>query len=80
MPLPCVKCSRPSTQASPASLCDKCWSDKYSMQTIGGTTVPYKQVLQEYLEGRGLWKREKESIEDWGLRCKAVAQGTKFAK
>jgi hypothetical protein len=50
------------------------------MQTIGGTTVPYKQVLQEYLEGRGLWKREKESIEDWGLRCKAVAQGTKFAK
>lgn len=80
MPLPCVVCSRPSTQASPASLCDKCWSDKYSMQNIGGVTIPYKQVLQKYLEGCGLWLRENETHEDWGLRCKAAAQKSSFGK
>ena len=80
MPLPCVKCSRPSTQARPASLCDKCWSDMYSMQTIGGSTLPYKKVLQEYLEGRGLWLREGETHEAWGLRCKAVAQKSSLGK
>jgi NMD protein affecting ribosome stability and mRNA decay len=80
MPLPCVVCSRPSTQASPASLCDYCWSEKYSMQNIGGTSVPYKQVLKEYLEGHGLWKSAEESLEEWGIRCKKAAMASKFGK
>ena len=80
MPLPCVKCSRPSTQASPTSLCDKCWADRSSLQSIGGSTLPYKKVLQQYLEGSGLWIGKAESVEGWQLRGKEAAQKTTFGK
>jgi hypothetical protein len=56
------------TQLSPSPMCDSCWADKHSTQTIDGVTKPFKEVLKEKLIELDLWFKDGETRGEWQER------------
>ena len=76
----CSDCSKPATHYHPHMLCDHCWAERYSTQSIDGKRVPFKKLFRDNLMKRGLWKKEGEEVPDWQDRCKTEAHKSRFFK
>jgi hypothetical protein len=68
----CDNCESLATQTSNVySLCDRCWCRDYGTITIGGVKKPFLEVLQDSLKKMGMTRKEGETINQWGKRCRA---------
>ena len=67
----CDNCESLATQTSNVySFCDRCWQRNFGTITIGGVKRPFLDVLQDSLEKMGMSRKEGESINEWGKRCR----------
>ena len=55
-------------EAGHSPMCDSCWADKYSTQSIGGVVRPFKEILKEQLVESGLWFKDGETRGEWQER------------
>jgi len=71
----CQDCKhKDATQLAPFPMCDRCWAARFSTQYIGGEDIPFLQWHKQRLIGLNLWRKDGESNEDWGKRCKQYTQ------
>ena len=52
------------------SLCDRCWCRNFGTITIAGVKKPFLEVLQDSLKKMGMTRKEGETIDQWGKRCR----------
>jgi len=74
----CIDCNRNATHIRPFLLCDHCWSERYGTQNVDGVAIPFKKLFRDNLMKRGLWKKEKESTDEWGSRCELATKKSKL--
>jgi len=63
------------TQLQPHPMCDSCWADRYSTQSLGGVVRPYKEILKEQLIESGLWFKDGETRGEWQERISLEGRG-----
>ena len=67
----CDNCESLATQTTDMfSFCDKCWQRNFGTITIDGVKRPFLDVLQDSLEKMGMSRKEGETIDQWGKRCR----------
>ena len=67
----CDNCESLATQTSNVySFCDRCWQRNFGTITIGGVKRPFLDVLQDSLKKMGMTRKEGETINQWGTRCR----------
>ena len=67
----CESCGQPATHIRGTySYCNRCHTKKFSTQRINVVEKPFLIVLKEQLDKMGLGRKEGETIDQWGMRCK----------
>jgi hypothetical protein len=67
----CDNCESLATQIRETySYCNRCHTREFSTIKIDGVERHFLVVLKEQLEKMGLQRKEGETIDQWGKRCR----------